>query len=257
MEIQSTTYQKETELLPEYTDKKNPAVCRCWNKNQLFFSSMQSLAIHKTMLTRSIRHTPLAYCYPETAHTLWVSNCIFAWLYIFLSKLLLSIKLYYFLVHFSIRYVNNVEIEWYILRITLYYKGGALKSFGGKTLKLSIVILLAHSKENTCINLSCQGEMMGHLWSAFLSSTELAGYLSPSRGDSRLSPATVVRIARHCGRVLGQARTLGRLSNSVEPCFPHWCTLPHPSAPLFLSALHTTAAAPVQSVYLRRRGNSL
>lgn len=214
---------------------------------------MQSLAIHKTMLTRSIRHTPLAYCYPETAHTLWVSNCIFAWLYIFLSKLLLSIKLYYFLVHFSIRYVNNVEIEWYILRITLYYKGGALKSFGGKTLKLSIVILLAHSKENTCINLSCQGEMMGHLWSAFLSSTELAGYLSPSRGDSRLSPATVVRIARHCGRVLGQARTLGRLSNSVEPCFPHWCTLPHPSAPLFLSARHTTAAAPVQSVYLRRR----
>lgn len=112
-------------------------------------------------------------------------------------------------------------------------------------------------KKNTCMNLSCQGEMMGHLWSAFLSSTELAGYLSPSRGDSRLSPATVVRIAWHCGRVLGQARTLGRLSNSVEPCFPHWCILPHPSAPLFLSTLHTTAAAPVQSVYLRRRGNSL
>lgn len=71
MEIQSTTYQKETELLPEYTDKKkNLQFADVGIKTQLFFSSMQSLAIHKTMLTRSIRHTPLAYCYPETAHTL-------------------------------------------------------------------------------------------------------------------------------------------------------------------------------------------
>lgn len=98
---------------------------------------------------------------------------------------------------------------------------------------------------------------MMRLLSAFWSSRELASDLSPSTGDSELSPVTVVRVARHCCGVLGQAWTLDRLSNRVEPSFPHRCTLPHPGTPLFLGTLHTPAAAPVQSVYLRRRGNSL
>lgn len=88
------------------------------------------------------------------------------------------------------------------------------------------------------------------LLGAFLCTTEKASYLSPSRGHSQLSPLTVVRVARHCSRVLRQARTLSRLSNNVEPCFPHWCTLPHPAAPLLLSAGQTTATATVQSVHL-------
>lgn len=99
------------------------------------------------------------------------------------------------------------------------------------------------------MNFVTKGEMMA-LWSAFLCTTEMASYLSPPRGHSLLSPVTVVGIARHCGRVLGQARALGRLSNSVKPCFPHGCTLPQPGAPLLLGALQTTPAATVHSVHL-------
>lgn len=98
--------------------------------------------------------------------------------------------------------------------------------------------------------LLCKVEMLWRFEVLFIGTTEMASYLSPSRGDSRLSPVTVVGIARHCGRILRQARALCRLRNSVKACFPHWCTLPHTGAPLLLSALHTAAATAVQSVHL-------
>lgn len=97
------------------------------------------------------------------------------------------------------------------------------------------------------------------LRSAVLCTTEMASYLPPSRGDSQPSPVTVVGIARHCGRVLGQARALGRLSHGVKTCFPHRCALPQPGAPLLLGARQTTAAATVQSVHLpddKKRGKN-
>lgn len=87
-----------------------------------------------------------------------------------------------------------------------------------------------------------------------LRSTEMGTRLTPSTGDSRLSPATV-GVVGHRGRVLRQAWTLGRLRHNVEPCLPHRRTLPHSAAPLFLGALHASATAAVQSVHLVGTGN--
>lgn len=42
------------------------------------------------------------------SHFFWVSSCIFARQYIFLSKFLLSIKLYFCLIHFNTLHVNKV-----------------------------------------------------------------------------------------------------------------------------------------------------
>lgn len=142
-------------------------------------------------------------------------------------------------------------MEWCILKITLYYKGRALKSFGDKTQTFYSNPLLSFKKIPLWICHVCM-KWWDTLKCILVQHTQKVSCLSPSRGDSRLSPVTVVRIVRHCGRILGQARALGRISNGVEPCFPQWCTLPHPTAPLFLSTLQTTAAAPVHSVYLRR-----
>jgi len=77
--------------------------------------------------------------------------------------------------------------------------------------------------------------------------------LPPSRGDSRLSPVTVVGVAGHGGRVLGQAGALGRLGHGVEPRLPHRSALPQAGAPLLLSALHAAAAAAVHSVHLSQK----
>lgn len=74
--------------------------------------------------------------------------------------------------------------------------------------------------------------------------------LSPPRGISQPSPLAVIWVTGHRGGVLRQSRALGGLSDGVEPCFPHRCTLPQPAAPLFLSALHAAAAATVQPVHL-------
>lgn len=63
----------------------------------------------------------------------------------------------------------------------------------------------------------------------------------------------VVGVAGHSGGVLWQAWTLGRLSQGVEPRFPHRGALPLSVAPLLLSTLHTTAAASVQSVHLQHK----
>lgn len=87
--------------------------------------------------------------------------------------------------------------------------------------------------------------------SASLCATERVGYLSPPRGASSSSPAAVVGVAGHGGRVLGQGRPLGCLSHSVESRLSHRCTLPHTGAPLLLSTLHATPAATVETVHLR------
>lgn len=87
--------------------------------------------------------------------------------------------------------------------------------------------------------------------------TELVSCLSPPRGHSRLLPVTVVRVAGHCRGVLGQTGTLGCVGNSVEPSFSHRGALPHSGAPLLLSALHASASAPIHSVYLEGRKETL
>lgn len=76
--------------------------------------------------------------------------------------------------------------------------------------------------------------------------------MSPPRDASPSSPVTVVGIAGHGGRVLGQGPPLGRLSHRVESRLPHRGTLPHAGAPLLLSTLHAPPTAAVQAVHLRR-----
>lgn len=105
-------------------------------------------------------------------------------------------------------------------------------------------------KIHRCI-LSNNGEIIQ--CSVYLCTKEMASYLSPSRGHNMVSPLTVVRIAWHCCRVLRQTGTLCRLSYSVKPCFPHWCTLPQSGAPLVLGTHETPTAATVQSVHLWER----
>lgn len=144
-------------------------------------------------------------------------------------------------------------MEWHILKINLYNKCRALMSFANKTLLINyfITILSSHSKKTQNIYAFCRkGELIWCFQNTLLCTTDMASYLSPSRGHSQLSPVAVVRIAWHCCRVLWQAWALSSLSNSVEPSFPHWCTLPHPGAPFFLSALQTPTSATVESVHL-------
>lgn len=154
----------------------------------------------------------------------------------FQSKWSSSIVLCFFLIYFL------AKKHFYHLKITLNSK--VLKSLKGLTLKFNFSV-----NQKTKILLSC---LRVKTLCAGSCATERRSCLSPPRGTSLSSPATVVGIAGYRGRVLGQARSLGWLSHRVEARLPHRGTLPHAGAPLLLSALHAAPSAPVQAVHLRR-----
>lgn len=122
---------------------KNRAVCKCslaakGGEQILQHTTISSMQIWQYIKQRyhkrSIRHTSLTYCYPETVHTLfefpvaYLQDC-----YKQISSERNIVVLSH-LIHLNKLCVNRVEMEWYILKITLHYKGGALMSFSDKTL---------------------------------------------------------------------------------------------------------------------------